>query len=83
MEDLVWLTHKAVYSNKLFAQDGLRLSYTVLMEIICSKVCVSGCSVGCGRAGRVRRSLADRSFTSQNPPREIRGVCDCGFGERC
>ena len=60
------------------------LSVSVGESVICaSKVCVSGCSVGCGRADRVRRSLTDRSFTSQNSPREIRGVRDCGFGERC
>ena len=30
-----------------------------------SKVCVSGCSVGCGRTGRVRRLLAIRSFATK------------------
>ena len=39
-------------------------------------------SVGYGRAGRVRRSLTDRSFTW----RSFSGTCvvrSCGFGDRC
>ena len=38
----------------------------------------SGCSVGCGRAGRVRRSLAIRLFASKQFPRESVGCVIVG-----
>ena len=51
-------------------------------EFVLSKVCVSGCSVGCGRAGCVRRSLAIRSFASKSVPSGVTGIRIRRFGDR-
>ena len=90
---VVWCRLKIASNNSMLDYDKSywRLSGrtrspaldVIVLNLAISKVCVSGCSVGCGRADRVRRSLTDRLFTSQNPPRGIRGVRGCGFGDRC